>query len=117
MKLLFILVTCFAGITLHAQKNPLSTKPQHQVTLAPVKIYPSANDSMVAKMKKRLQYSSESSGIIRLSQDRMPCIIPNQNRTINMPNAWVDGTIGLRLMNSRIPNGSRFKKEPGLQYN
>ncbi len=114
MKPVIFLLVFLACMELNAQeKKPLSTRPEHPVLLTPVKIYPSANDSMIAGVKKRLQYSNEKIGIIHLSQDRMPCVIPNPNRNVIMLNSWKKGA----LPGVRTPNGNRKKNDPGLQFN
>ncbi len=118
MKPLIFLLILLACLELKAQeKKALSTRPEHPVLLTPVKIYPSANDSIIARVKKRLQYSNERFGIIHLSQDRMPCIIPNPNRDVSIPNSWKNGTLRLVLPGGSMSNGTRKKNDPALQLN
>jgi hypothetical protein len=67
---------------------------------------PGRNDSLIKVMKKYLELRNESSGVINLSQDNMPCIVPNMQFQAPMPNAWKSDSL-YRREPGTIPNPSR----------
>ena len=50
-------------------------------------------------------------GIHRLPKDNMPCLVPDSEATVSIPNAWQgETTIPFRGMPPRIPNQSKRLK-------
>ena len=61
---------------------------------------PSRNDSMIGAMKKYLEATNLKSGVIQLSQDNMPCIIPNTKLMNPIPNTWQKDSVHIAAPNS-----------------
>ena len=64
------------------------------------------NDSMITAMKKYIETHNLKSGVVNLSQDNMPCVIPNTNLMNPMPNAMSSGS-SIHIVPNPIPNPAR----------
>jgi hypothetical protein len=69
------------------------------------------SDTTVVGPAKPYYLVNPKPGIHRLPQDNMPCIVPDGNATVSIPNAWKGGTtIPFRGTAPRIPNQSKRLK-------
>jgi hypothetical protein len=108
MKLLLSSVFVLLLNLSFAQQTEISPDPEIPGTVFKnnVRRNPDRNDSLIKFMKKYLELTGESSGIINLSQDNMPCIVPNVQFQSPMPNAWKNDSLYKRLPGT-MPNPAR----------
>ena len=98
MKLLLFSFCMAAGLSVWAQNS-------ESFNLSDLN---SRNDSAIAAMKKYIENRNLKSGVVHLSQDNMPCVIPNTKLSTPMPNAWRSDSLNNQTPGA-IPNPARPK--------
>lgn len=96
-------------ITEHLQeelKDDLSLVNYHQQKY-------SGNDTSVIGTIKPWYLVTPTPGIHHLPQDNMPCLVPDLNTTVAIPNAWGEIKVPFNSKTQRIPNPAKpFRLSP-----
>jgi hypothetical protein len=121
MKWLLSLLCMFLSLTGKLQAQTFNVDPKKQKEVA------AEFREIVAQYKKRDGVTDTAGlvrpkaylvnpkpGIHRLPQDNMPCLVPDLNATVAIPNGWGDKTeVPFRGKSPRLPNPAKpFKFAP-----
>ena len=88
-RLLTLILFTFLLAEGNAQNDDVSSKAkeyQRQNLLNRIKEWKVAKDSNI--VRQNLDFLKGKPGVYRLPQDNMPCIVPDSNKTVRIPNVW-----------------------------
>ncbi|HEV7333207.1 MAG TPA: hypothetical protein VGN63_19385 [Flavisolibacter sp.] len=129
MKRLLYLICCCAASSFAEAQNLTSEIEKYQQDAAyqseiiqKLKALHKQSDTSIVKPPVQPYYLiNPKPGIHRLPQDNMPCIVPDMNATVAIPNTWKgEKSVPFRGTQPRIPNRAKpfnFRPErPLLTY-
>jgi hypothetical protein len=125
MKLLLFFALCFISVYAFAQVTDKTNRSTLQLPDTLKKFKGNNNEAFQKQLQQYFQkgqfqnqlLANKQGKVVLLPQDHLPCIVPDTNGIVQMPNAWNEVTVPYRPQYHPIPNPSLSLQSFSFRHN